>query len=428
MGPTRQISLRYGGSTRTLTIPEANVLAVVEPRRVEAGPPALLIARALDNPVGSPPLSALVSRGGRVTILVDDNTRPTPAHLILPPLLERLGSAGVEPGAVTILMAGGTHRPMTEAETLAKVGPEVLRSCRVVGHRWMEASELAQVGCTASGVPVEVNRAIVESDLCIGVGDICPHPLAGWSGGAKILQPGACGARTTAATHGRLADFPVLSFLGREDCPVRLEIEHVARRAGLRFIVNTVLDADSRIAGVFAGDPVAAHRAGVAFARDIWTQTVPDLADIVVASSYPADIDFWQAQKTLHFMECAVRRGGELILLTPCPEGMSGEPHHRQILLKYSRSPAKRILAEARAAGEWDLAGLNAAVRVATSREVADITIVSDGLGAQDCEAMGVAWAGSLAGALEGAFSRQGPAAKVLVLTHGPKVIPVCGA
>ena len=135
---------------------------------------------------------------------------------------------------------------------------------------------------------------------------------------------GACGARTTAATHGRLADYPALSFLDAENSPIRLEIERVARQAGLRFIVNTVLDAEARIAGVFAGDPVAAHRAGVAFARGVWTAVIPDLADIVVASSYPADIDFWQAQKTLHFMECAVKRGGDLILLTPCPEGISG--------------------------------------------------------------------------------------------------------
>jgi nickel-dependent lactate racemase len=240
------------------------------------------------------------------------------------------------------------------------------------------------------------------------------------------LQPGVCGARTTAATHGRLADYPVPSFLGDENSPIRLEIERVARNAGLRFIVNTVLDADGRIAGVFAGDPVAAHRAGVALARDIWTASIPDLADVVVASSYPADIDFWQAQKTLHFMECAVKRGGDLILLTPCPEGVSGEPHHRDMILRYARLPAKRIRAAAKAAGEWDLAGVNTAVRVATTRELADITIVSDGLKPQECAALGANHSTDLGEALRKSMEKHGPLAKVLVLAHGPKVVPVC--
>ena len=144
----------------------------------------------------------------------------------------------------------------------------------------------------------------------------------------------------------------------------------------------------------------------------------------MIASSYPADVDFWQAEKTLHFMECAVKRGGEMILLTPCPEGLSQEKNHREMILQYARYPAKSIYARAKAAGQWDGAGLCVAVHVAMTRELADVTIVSDGLSAAECEAMGFAHSSDLARSLQAALARQGADATITVLVQGPKVLP----
>ena len=419
------VRLPYGKASRTLSIQRRNLLAVINPGVAPVPEPTSVIENALDYPVGSSPLGELVAGGGTVTILIDDNTRPTPAHLLLPPLLERLSAAGIERANVTILVAGGTHRPMTGEEIRAKVGPQVQRDYRVVNHRWMDKDQLVMLERTATGVPVEVNRMVTEADFCIGIGDIAPHPLAGWSGGGKILQPGACGEATTSAVHAQMIFYPPLSAVGDVDCPPRLEIERVARKAGLHFIVNTVLDAEHNVIEVFAGDPVAAHRKGVEFARGIWSAPVPDLADIVIASSYPADIDFWQAQKTLHFMECAIKRGGDMILLTPCPEGISQEENHREMILRYARYPAKSIYAKAKAAGAWDWAGITSAVHVAMTRELADVTIVSEGLSADDCEAMGLRHAADLDEAFQAALSRHGPDATVTVLPQGPKVLPV---
>ena len=421
----QDIQLHYGTALRTLTIDERNLLAVVEPTTVPIPDAKSVISKALDNPIASPPLREWVCPGNKVTVLVDDNTRPTPAHLLLPPLLERLAAAGVERQDITILIAGGTHRPLTNDEIRAKVGASIQRDYCVVNHLWMDEAQLVRLETTSTGVPVEVNRLVTEADFCIGVGDIAPHPLAGWSGGGKIVEPGACGQATTTEVHGRTIFYPVLSYVGDENCPARREIERVARKAGLHFIVNTVLDGNHDIVEVFAGDPVAAHRAGVACARGIWTAPIPGFADIVVASSYPADLDFWQAQKTLHFMECAIKRGGDMILLTPCPEGISDEANHRDAILKYTRYPSKSIYARAKAAGEWDMAGITAAVHVALTRELADVTIVSDGMSADDCEAMGLMHATDINDAFRVALSKHGPDAKAIILTQGPKVLPI---
>ena len=426
---SRNINLRYGKDYRTLQIRERNLLGLVEPGPVPpATNPESAISEALDKPIGSPTLDRLATPGQRVTILIDDNTRPTPADILLPPVLDRLLKAGIKPNDITILIAGGTHRPLTEKEILQKVGPEIQSGYKILNHLWMDRDQLVTLEATATGVPVEVNRLVTEADLCIGIGDIAPHPLAGWSGGGKIIEPGVCGEATTSEVHSRLIFHQIYSYVGDENCPMRLDIERVARKAGLRFIVNTVLDAEHKIVGVFAGDLVEAHRAGVAFARRIWTAPIKALADIVIGSSYPADLDFWQAEKSLAFMVRAVKRGGDMILLAPCPEGISEEKNHRQMILKYAGYPSREVHHRAIAAGEWDMAGVNVATHNALARELADVTIVSEGITPADCKAMGFAHTNSIDDALGTALEKQGPDAKILLLPYGPKVVPVLQA
>ena len=422
----RNVELHYGKTFKTLTMDQRNLLGIIEPQSVPISEPISIINKALDNPIGTKSLGDMVKPGQRVTILIDDNTRPTPAHILLPPVIERLSNAGINQQDIAILIAGGTHRPITEEEIRDKVGTEIQQNYEVVNHLWRNKDQLVIVERTVNGIPVEINRLVMETDFCIGIGDIAPHPLAGWSGGGKIIQPGVSGSKTTVEVHGGLLFPAIYSNLDNENCPVRLDIERIAHKAGLRFIINTVLNSEHKIVKVFAGDPVMAHRAGVKFARQIWAVPIPHLVDIVVASSYPADIDFWQAQKTLHFMEMGMKRGGDIILLTPCPEGVSGEKNHRKIFLEYAKYPSKTIYARARAAGEWDMAGINAATHVALTREFADITIVSDGVTPAECNAMGINHSTDVNDAFQIALKKQGGAeAKALVLTQGPKVIPI---
>ena len=119
-----------------------------------------------------------------------------------------------------------------------------------------------------SGVPVMMNRTVSEADLVIGIGSIVPHRYCGWSGGAKIVQPGVCGEATTVATHLMITLDPGVR-LGNVENVVRHEMEAVAERAGLRFIVNTVVSARGDVVSVVAGDPVKAHRAGVRLAEKV---------------------------------------------------------------------------------------------------------------------------------------------------------------
>ena len=53
------------------------------------------IRHALDHPIGSPKIEEIARPGMEVVLLFDDLQRPTPAHLALPEILDRLNKAGI---------------------------------------------------------------------------------------------------------------------------------------------------------------------------------------------------------------------------------------------------------------------------------------------------------------------------------------------
>ena len=170
-------------------------------------------------------------------------------------------------------------------------------------------------------IPVHVNKKILEADYVVGLGNIIPHCDAGFSGGAKIVQPGVCGFATTAATHIAAALLDEIP-LGDLNNPCRQGIEEVAGKVGLKFIINVVMSPSGEVIDVFAGDFIAAHRAGAILAEQVYGVEIPELADIVIVSSQPGDIDFWQGEKALISAYFCVKKGGIIIFVAPCYEGM----------------------------------------------------------------------------------------------------------
>ncbi len=317
------ISIPYGSEERILRLPEKNLLSVASPNPINpCADPQREVLRALENPIGVLPLRDAARGMQRVVIAADDLTRQTPVEIILPALLNELNQAGVRDEQITVLIALGTHRPMTTQEICAHFGDEVVTRVEVMNNPWQNRAEMVDLGDTPNGTPVTVSRRALEADFLIGVGSIVPHHIPGYSGGAKIVQPGLTGPATTGATHF-LSTRAERSYLGQVENPVREEMEQIASRVGLKAILNVVLDPSGRLVQAFYGDFVAAHRAGVALSRQVYGVSLPGQADIVVAGSHPCDIEFWQAHKSLYPAEIVVKEGGTIIVVTPCPEGVS---------------------------------------------------------------------------------------------------------
>ncbi len=395
------------------------------------------IAQALAKPVNSLPLRELARPGDAACIVFTDITRASPDHLLVPALLSELTAAGVRDEDITLLCGIGMHRPSTPEEKVIKLGEEVAARYRVIDNEPQDPPALVDLGTTEtcpehsrrSGIPLSVHRAAYEADLLVATGIVEPHQYAGYSGGRKTLAVGAAGEAMIAYTHGpQMVDHPG-TRLGRiEGNPFHEAISEAARRAGLRFILNVVLDDHKRVAAVRAGEPKAAFLELVAFARELYEVTVPQRYDVVIGGvGFPKDANLYQASRAASYLFFAptpvVKPGGFLIIPAPCQEG-AGEGVGEQRFLEKMRDARdmSSLLEELRRTGYPP--GAQRAFVMAKVLEEARVVIVGsecpDLVGA--CKMIPAA---TMEEALGIAAESLGPELDVLIVPHALLTLPV---
>jgi nickel-dependent lactate racemase len=403
-------------------VPDRNVAFFVERKKLPAVHDVRQsVSEALKKPIGSPSFDRIAKKGDRVVVIVDDLTRPTPQKDVLPTVLEQLCLNRVGEDNIEIMIGLGTHRPMTDAEISDRLGPEVAERFTVSNHDYLDEKRLVNLGTTDLGIPALVNKTVANADVVVSVGNIVPHNAAGWGGGAKMILPGVCGEKSVGMLHisaGKVK--PISKLVATLENPMRGGINEIARKAGLKAIVNTVLNNEDKVVRVFAGEPVQAFREGVATASEVFCQKVAEPADVIVFSTYPADIDYWQGMKALDFAHVGVRKGGTIVLITPCPERIS--PMHPTLQTRATESYSK--LLDAVEKGEIEnLPVAGALLMHSQIREHANIICYSTGLTEEDQRALGFEHASTVEEAIQTALKRHGDQARVGVLECG-EVVP----
>jgi nickel-dependent lactate racemase len=333
----------YGDETRELDVPDRWRVTVAPAPTAPALSDAAL-RRALAAPIGSPPLRELARGKRSAAIVVDDFTRPTPASVILPLVLDELRAGGIEADAVRILLGFGGHRALGRPELLHKLGP-LADDLTVINHTPYE--HLVAFGTTTAGTPVFVSRWYAETELRLTIGCVEPHPALGWSGGAKLVVPGLAGIETIAANH-RPGHLP-RGILGPDDNAMRRDVEEAVRRVGLDHIVNVVIAGRREVVGLFAGDMVDAHRAAARFAERLYQTPVGAPADVALFNAYPKDTELLQANNALNAALSArtalLREGGVAVVATAASEG-PGYHALYQPGARYYERPAHRYVAD----------------------------------------------------------------------------------
>jgi len=418
-----EIVIFFDGKPLPVRIQDRNLAEVLSPREAKPVPSLdLEIDRALSHPFGMETLGKQLKKTDKVLILSDDNTRTTPCHRIIPALLSRLNAAGIPDSRISCILALGTHRYMSPEEIQEKVGRDVCRRIRVFNHEWRNPEALVDLGHSGRGTPIEVNKAVLDAEVLIGIGAVVPHHIPGFSGSSKIVQPGICGAKTTAETHLLACSGGGDSFLGLEDNPVRRDMEDMADRVNLRYIFNVVLNSEGGVVGAFYGERQAVFKEAVGLARDIYGVDYHETPDIVIANSYPCDLDFWQSHKSMYPAQRMIRERGTIIICTPAPEGVS--PVHTE-LLDFTHWGSEKIKAAYRQGKLTNGVATALATAWAMVREKADIITFSPGISPGDKEKLGHTHAPNLEWALSEALRRQGPDARITVLTHAPDTLPL---
>jgi len=315
--------LPYGKSETCVRIPTQNFLGSIEPMSKPGVPDAKVeIERALKEPIDSKTLGDIVKPEHKVTIVVDDATRPSPSILMVSPILDELNMAGVEEENVTVVFGCGTHRAVTDEEAVRLLGETVLNRIKAISHD-CRAQDLVYSGETKKhGTKLYLNRVFAEADVKILTGDVCFHYYAGYGGGRKSVLPAVAGEESIKHNHVMLLH-PQAKTGVLEGNPVHEDMIEAAKLAGVNFILNVVINTEGDIVKAFAGDLEQAFYRGVKLVDEMYRVPVDRKADIVVVSpgGHPVDVNLFQAYKGIDNALQVVKRGGVIILVAECPEG-----------------------------------------------------------------------------------------------------------
>jgi nickel-dependent lactate racemase len=329
MTQPNKVTIPWGKGELTLALPDPwHVAAILEPQSLPAVSDLCAEVRcALAQPIGLPPLRRMMEPfpGGKVALVVDDGSRPTPVAQILPLVLKELEDAGVQRSQITLIPAIGLHRAMTGEEIEQRVGRACLEGLHWENHDCDDLSRLENLGLTSRGTPVYVNKTVAQADVIISVGCIEPHIIASFGGGYKNLVPGVAGRATVAHNHSLNCTPATFNMVGQpiEQNPMRLDLEEAAGKLKPPvFIVNAVLNNMLQAVRVVAGSPIAAHREGARISATLYGVPVSQPADVVITASHPMDQDLRQGVKALANTVRAVRRGGAHITLVRADEGV----------------------------------------------------------------------------------------------------------
>jgi nickel-dependent lactate racemase len=241
-----------------------------------------------------------------------------------------------------------------------------------------------------------------------------------------MILPGVCSRKTTDMMHLMACIVqPVLEVLGTRDNKPRQEMDAVAGKVGLDFIVNTVMNEDKEMLGVFAGHFVDAHREACQVAEGFMIVPIPRKADILIVSANPCHFDYWQGIKPYTYAHRAVREGGVMIFLLDGTEGLCGDaPSHERTVRKYLPWSFEDQRAAVDRGEVDDLVGLNVPMYHATVRHRVERTIlVTNHLAENDIAVLQFDTASSVQSALEQAFEILGRDAAVGVIPFGGETL-----
>ena len=352
---------------------------------------------------------------GKLLVIVNDGTRPTPTRHVLKQIAPQLDAAGAE-----FIIATGVHRGPTREEYDFIFGDNYERfSDRIHVHDARKDDEMVHIGVSKNGTEMYLNRIGYEAEKVLVLGSVEPHYFAGYTGGRKGFLPGIAGFKTIEQNHKHALD-PRAKSLALEGNPVHEDmIDALKTLEGKNiFTVMTVLDKKHHIYAVTAGDINGAFYAAIDRAEEVFVAPAGEKADIVITCArYPMDVDLYQSQKAIDNGKLALKEGGIMILVSSCRDGVGEEAFLK--LLSSSDSPGA-VLEKIRR--EYKL-GYHKAGKMAEVFLWSSVWMHSD-LDDEVVKSIFMKPVADLQKALDQALKLKGPDARVLLMPDGSVTVP----
>jgi lactate racemase len=331
---------------------------------------------ALDHPLDTPPLSAQVNSQSKVTLAFDDATVPCYAPLwstAIPLILDTLARAGVRDENLKLICANALHRKETHEELAKLIGGDVVaaHADRLSCHDAEDADNIVSLGKSRSGYHVEMNKAVIDSDLIIYLN---ASTTRGFSGGWKSVCVGLSTYRSI--HHHHTPDIMSMSLDRNQMHQMLDEMGEVVEAELGRdriFKLETVLANPVAVHRVYGGTVGAARKAALDTLRSHQSarrDLVEEKADVVVYgvpewSPYAAfshmnpilDLISTGLGYLGGMIEAVGKKGCTVVMATPCRDRWN-DKHHASYREVWERVlPETHDPDDARARFEPELAG-----------------------------------------------------------------------
>lgn len=358
------INLGYGKSSIVFEF-DANRFQILGETETQKPLSDSEIGERFDAPVDSKTLEEIIKPGESVLLIVPDATRRTASGQIVNLLVRRLIAGGTMPFDIRIIFATGIHRKVTEEEKREIVTPFIAQRIKMLDHNARDLAQLVNFGASESGIPVQLNRVLVEHDHTIIIGGINFHYFAGFTGGRKLICPGLGSTRTVSETH-KLA-FDCVNKTRRKGVETAKLDGNVVHEAFMEvvekfppsFAINTIVNEKGEATEIFAGNWKTSHQKACDFYAAKHTIKIEEKREIVIVScgGFPHDINMIQAHKALDSAANACSPNGTIIFLAECENGLGRNDFLDWFEAETSAKLAERLCAKYQVNGQtaWSL-------------------------------------------------------------------------
>lgn len=301
-----------------------------------------------------------IAPASSVLAIVADKTRDDNTDVLFPLAAEILDNRKVK--RLDVLIAQGTHSPMSEAEKRIKIGTgsAIPGLGQIFDHDWenpeklitigeLDAAQLKKVsgGLMQEPIALKVNRLLAPGtyDTILVFGTTMPHEVAGFSGGAKYFFPGVAGAELTNASHWLGALAGIENIIGHVETPTRQMFEAAADHVPAQVIcLTSVVTRDHgrlRTHALFCGDFRKSVREAAKVSGQVHIKYTGRKYGRVVALLDSHLNDMWVGGKASYRLGPIIEEGGELIIYAPHLHSLSDV--HGRLIRKYGYAPLETV-------------------------------------------------------------------------------------
>ncbi|MFA7244324.1 MAG: nickel-dependent lactate racemase [Patescibacteria group bacterium] len=306
--------ISYGKKQVSVNLSGKNLLGIIKP----LGP-----SKIADTKTDFTDLENIIQGRKKALIVVPDITRKAHLNEILEAVLPMFEKTGCE---VEILIATGLHKAQDKEQINEMFGQEIAERYRIISHT-QDKKTHKNLGVTSLGVPIVLNKLLLNHDFIMTIGVIEPHLYAGFSGGPKTIAIGCAGEPTINATHS-------LKFLGDENTklcetesnPFHQTLWEIIKPIKIDYSINLVNDAQGNLLKCFSGQLEKVYKDGIKFVKENFILSVDGVADAAICGlGFPKDSNLYQASRVINYLldveNPIIKTGGCLIIAAELSEG-----------------------------------------------------------------------------------------------------------